>query len=134
MGQTQEQMRKRLIISRSYLSELENGREPSMRLVAAVARMEKDEMSTGRVHKVDEAQSLFDAPPKQPRKPMVADRRLPGDGTPSTRADCEAYFKHLMARADAGGNPNAFPTIYHGLLINFEIDEWDDYEAPNLEE
>lgn len=50
--------------------------------------------------------------------------RIPQKREPSTRADCERYFQHLMDAADLSDDPNAWPVILHRLKHEFPLEEW----------
>jgi hypothetical protein len=50
--------------------------------------------------------------------------RIPERRAPSTREDCENYFRDLMAAAELSDDPNAFPVLLHRLKKEFPFDEW----------
>lgn len=126
-GITQAGLAAKLLVSRNYISQIEAGLKiPSPRLVAQMERMLTE--STTQVSKTAALKSGGRAGAVEEAKVAsyggVASR-IPQKRQPSTRQDCEDYFRQLMDRADLSDNPNAFPVIHDRLRKHFPLDEWD---------
>jgi len=125
-------MGKELGLSREWVSKLETGKEePSERVQLKMEKIANargihigEPTFTSRLKSGDKPDPTIQEAPA--RFGGVVASRIPAEHRrPSTRAECEAYFAELLDRAAASNNPNAFPSIHHRLLQEFDLDEWD---------
>lgn len=103
-GLSQERFANRLGISRDYLSQLENGREPSRALKTLIETFERsgigDADSVGNYRQGRPRDSVIE---EEQASPMVsfAPGQQPGNPAPQpTRADCERHFRRWLDRAE----------------------------------
>lgn len=130
----QEQMGRRLGVSREWVSKIERGHEqPSALIEQAIVKLEEEEL-----HKRERAENRLKkgALPARVEESGSAysggvANRLPLKREPSSRADCEAYVAELFAEAERSGDPNAWPVILHRLRREFPLHEWRPPDAPS---
>ncbi len=114
-GLSQEKMALKLMIERTYLSGIENGKKlPSERLINAINLVAK---SLPDVYKVDEDGERYEA------------------SSEPDRGDCETYFDAFLDKAENVGG--AIGWTYIELQESFPLDKFapkPDFKYPTLEE
>ena len=127
---TQQGLAQMLLLSRNYIAQIEMGaREPTVRVVNALEQLVDQRRAQSTNHpasseglKTGDKRNRVDAPSVRYSGGVAS--RIPQRRAPSTRADCEDYFRSLLDAADLGDDPNAFPVIHDRLKKEFPLTEW----------
>lgn len=107
LGISQEELARRVMVSRNYVSLIESGHKtPSPRLMRAIKELLIPHTAPAGAHKVTVTGESAAPPPLAVREEEVG-----AYGRPADRAACEAYFRARCDEAEASGDPNAFPYI-----------------------
>jgi transcriptional regulator with XRE-family HTH domain len=105
LGISQEELARRVMVSRNYVSLIESGHKtPSPRLMSAIKALIIPHQAPA-AHKVT-VTTLLDAVCEEVGYDVTA---------PASRATCEAYFRARCDEAEASGDPNVFPYILKTL-------------------
>ena len=127
---TQQQLAQALLLSRNYIAQIEMGaREPTVRVVNALEQLVDRQRARSTNHPAREEGLKAGDKRHRIEEPQLAysggvASRIPQRRAPSTRADCEDYFRSLLDAADLGDDPNAFPVIHDRLKKEFPLTEW----------
>lgn len=120
LGVSQEELARRAMVSRNYISLIESGKKtPSLRLLRVLkslltspAAPPAHKVTVTPKHEVEIDPPVIDARAEEVSAKGWYGSRPKG---PATIEDCRAYFEELLHRALESGDANALPYIYRRL-------------------
>lgn len=129
----QDQMGRKLGVSREWVSKLERGKEePSFEMQTKLERMESEVglrkseplLPSGKTRRGEPL--VQEGPSASSPRYGLADPDLGAAGRPMpTRKDCEDLLRRVLDAAQGEGSPENIPVIFHRLKKQFPMEEWE---------